>query len=330
MNPPDQGKSADHGNQDFTVAFDFFKRYGEPASSKEKDTIFSQGQSGGLLSSLKTNKIYFLVEGKVDIKTVSGNVIRLEAGGIFGEFSPHSSLNATAVASTRCELISITEKQLLPGIKEVPEFIFVLMDKIVKNLRDGKHVATQKFSSRPVKDVDDEPIVDDKPIVNKEIVLNAKMLNEIKQRLGDGAVIVVPENQVLFREGAAAMLMYVILDGQVMTKMGGILADKAIRKSGPGDIIGEIALIDQSPRTATVVAETRCTLLSMNRQSLLELVRTLPDFGLSLLRVLASRLTLQRTAGDYAYVSDSAGFTLKEEEDDSAANVPLSMDIPYP
>jgi CRP-like cAMP-binding protein len=88
------------------------------------------------------------------------------------------------------------------------------------------------------------------------------------------------------------MLMYVILDGYITTSVG----DKIVGRSGPGAVIGEIALVDQKPRTASVTAETSCSLLAINRQTLLELVQNLPAFGIALLRILASRLCLGHTA----------------------------------
>jgi CRP-like cAMP-binding protein len=51
-----------------------------------------------------------------------------------------------------------------------------------------------------------------------------------------------------------------------------------------------MALVDQSPRSASAAAENDCALLGMNRNDLLALVKTSPAFGMSLLKAIADRL----------------------------------------
>jgi len=65
-----------------------------------------------------------------------------------------------------------------------------------------------------------------------------------------------------------------------------------IERLGPGGVFGELALIEQAPRLASVVAETDCQLLPINRNAFLLLVKTSPDFAESLLGALAERLRL--------------------------------------
>jgi CRP-like cAMP-binding protein len=54
-------------------------------------------------------------------------------------------------------------------------------------------------------------------------------------------------------------------------------------------VFGEMALVDQSARAATAVAETDCALLAINRATFLQLVKTSPAFGAALLSGLAAR-----------------------------------------
>jgi CRP-like cAMP-binding protein len=62
-----------------------------------------------------------------------------------------------------------------------------------------------------------------------------------------------------------------------------------VGRAGPGGVFGEMALVDQSVRAATAVAETDCALLAINRAAFLQLVKTSPAFGSSLLAGLAAR-----------------------------------------
>ena len=59
---------------------------------------------------------------------------------------------------------------------------------------------------------------------------------------------------------------------------------------GPGGVFGVMALIDQSTRAASAIAETDCVLLPVNRNDLLDVVKEKPDIAISLLRAVTDRL----------------------------------------
>jgi CRP-like cAMP-binding protein len=80
--------------------------------------------------------------------------------------------------------------------------------------------------------------------------------------------------------------MYVVLSGRVAIS----IKNKLVEWVGPGGVFGEMALVDQSPRAATAVAETDCDLIAINRGDFLTMVKTKPDFAVSLLKAAADRL----------------------------------------
>src|SRR5204863_9349761 len=84
---------------------------------------------------------------------------------------------------------------------------------------------------------------------------------------------------MIMEEGAGGAFMYVGLEGKVASTIEGGLVGRA----GPGGVFGEMALVDQSTRAATAVAETDAKLLAINRVAFLHLVKTSPAFGASLL-----------------------------------------------
>jgi CRP/FNR family transcriptional regulator, cyclic AMP receptor protein len=90
----------------------------------------------------------------------------------------------------------------------------------------------------------------------------------------------------LFREGDNGDKMYVLLEGQVEILLGDLLLETA----GPGSLIGEMALIDDSPRTATVVAKTSCRLAEIDRRRFHFLVQQTPHFATHVMKTLADRL----------------------------------------
>ena len=68
--------------------------------------------------------------------------------------------------------------------------------------------------------------------------------------------------------------------------MGG----KSIEVAGRGAIIGEMALIDSSARSATVIAKDYCVLALVNQDQFLSLMEKIPCFALSVMKTLVTRL----------------------------------------
>jgi len=119
------------------------------------------------------------------------------------------------------------------------------------------------------------------------------------------------EDALVLEEGATGPRMMVILDGQVEVLRrdnGGV--QRAIARLGPGDVLGEMSLLLELPRTATVRALSDLKVFAMDRQAFLEMVElsdpSVLKLGLELSRVLAKRLTL---------LNDKVLELLRESED---------------
>jgi CRP-like cAMP-binding protein len=96
----------------------------------------------------------------------------------------------------------------------------------------------------------------------------------------------VREGTVLTHEGYREGFFFVIESGRVRIERGG----KTINVLGPGDFLGEIALLDGGPRTATATAETECRLLSMTYQMFHELLDAAPEIRAAILEAVGQRL----------------------------------------
>jgi len=92
--------------------------------------------------------------------------------------------------------------------------------------------------------------------------------------------------EVIFQEYDMGSEMYVILEGEVELQIG----DHVVETLGPGEPFGEMALIDQSPRTGTAVAKTACKLAVIPEKRFLFMVQTTPHFALQIMKVMADRL----------------------------------------
>jgi CRP/FNR family cyclic AMP-dependent transcriptional regulator len=91
---------------------------------------------------------------------------------------------------------------------------------------------------------------------------------------------------VIFREGDEARELFVIKSGQVRIQIG----NRTVTELGADSIFGEMALIDNEPRSATAVAMTDVELVAVSEKQFLFLVSQTPYFALKVMRVLAQRL----------------------------------------
>ena len=92
--------------------------------------------------------------------------------------------------------------------------------------------------------------------------------------------------QPLFQVGDTADRMYVLMSGEAEVQVRG----RVVEKATVGAILGEMSLIDRSPRSATVMARTDCSLLPIDERSFAFLVQRAPNFALHVMRVMADRL----------------------------------------
>ena len=91
---------------------------------------------------------------------------------------------------------------------------------------------------------------------------------------------------VLTHEGSREGFFFIIMSGTVRIERGGTV----INMLGPGDFLGEIALLDAGPRTATATAETPCRLLSMTYHMFHELLDASPEIRAAILESVGQRL----------------------------------------
>jgi CRP/FNR family transcriptional regulator, cyclic AMP receptor protein len=90
----------------------------------------------------------------------------------------------------------------------------------------------------------------------------------------------------LFRQGDKGEKVYVVLEGEMEI----VLDDFVLETAGRGALIGEMALIDDSPRTASAVAKTSCRLAEIDRRRFHFLVQQTPHFATHVMKTLADRL----------------------------------------
>lgn len=92
------------------------------------------------------------------------------------------------------------------------------------------------------------------------------------------------EGEAIMRAGEAGDAMVLVVEGTATIERGGRTVPVA-----PGELVGEIAVLDGGPRTATVTAETSVRALEIGRDDLMRMLEADPKAATALIAVLASR-----------------------------------------
>jgi len=97
----------------------------------------------------------------------------------------------------------------------------------------------------------------------------------------------------VFLEDDAGDVLYVVRSGQVDV----ITFGKVLESVGPGGILGEMALIDDGPRSAAALASEATEVAAIDKDTFHALVREEPEFALAIMRILTQRIR-RMGAGD--------------------------------
>ncbi len=96
----------------------------------------------------------------------------------------------------------------------------------------------------------------------------------------------LPEGRQLTKEGGRGREFFVLLEGNADVKR----KRRKVKTLGPGDFLGEIALVTKTPRTATVTTTTPVRVLVVTEQNFRRLLERSPDVQIKVLEALAERV----------------------------------------
>ena len=275
---PATPKAATSQFYDRAIAAKIFQACGRAEKFAAGATIFAQDQkssSGGLFSRGSESRMYFIAAGQVTILAGGRPIDSLGEGEIFGEGAviTEQPRSATAVAKTECAAYSMNAGELGAAISRMPEFAVMLMSVMYDRIR----FVTARLAARrvPIAARDGEPPV-----------FAPQLLASLEAALPRSAVTRYRQQAVIMREGQSGACMYVVKEGKVAIGV----QNRLVALVNPGGTFGEMALVDQSPRSATAISETECELLSVDRASLMAAIKTQPAFAFAMLRDGADRL----------------------------------------
>ena len=110
--------------------------------------------------------------------------------------------------------------------------------------------------------------------------------NELRSVASLGTPVSFKPGRVITEEGSVGREAILITSGSARCLVGG----KKVAVLGPGDLFGEISLLDQAPRSATVIADTDMEAIVFLAPEFLRLVQASPKIALKLLTEMAARL----------------------------------------
>jgi signal transduction histidine kinase len=134
--------------------------------------------------------------------------------------------------------------------------------------------------------------------------LDRKVLDQvmIEHRFAAGEIVV--------REGQHGDIAYLIWSGRVAVVQGDFYNPASVNYRGPGEVVGEMSLIDNKPRSASIVALDDVRLLGIHRNDFFELLQIDPNFSTNMMEILSNRL---RAAEELSRVNTAIGRELSAE-----------------
>ena len=110
--------------------------------------------------------------------------------------------------------------------------------------------------------------------------------------------VVYGPGEVLCKQGDIGDSAFIILDGEADVVVDTDDGPKTVAHVGTNDIVGEIAILCDVPRTASVVANSEVHALTITKDQFLKMMTEFPEMAIEIMRVLATRL--ERTTHDLA------------------------------
>lgn len=253
---------------DPAVARQCFESLGKEERVAQGQFFFKEGET--------SDRMYFLLEGEASLVRGKKAIDVVKTGEIFGEIAAitHQPRSASAIARSACRALTLDAKQFQRAIVRTPEFALMLMSIMINRLR---LTVAMLGMTRSLPDAAHRP---------ETHLFDKDLLDQLAQALPERPPQSSPAGKVIMTEGEGGVFMYVVLRGRVSVSVQGT----TVERIGAGGVFGEMALVDQSQRAATAVADTPCSLLAINRNDFLSLVKSNAEFAVSLLKGLSDRL----------------------------------------
>ena len=261
---------------DKSAAAQVFRQHGREERFAAGEVLFEEADKasrGGMFRA--GSRMYYLAEGEVALAMGGRSLDIVKPGEVFGEMAVISGQprSATATARTAGSAHSMDAAELQAAIGREPAFALMLASVMYDRLRFlGARLATRGPRA---------------PAAPREATtFDPALVGQLAEAMPATSITRYAPEAVIMREGQSGTFMYVVRRGRV----GIFTATQALEVVQAGGTFGEMAIVDQSPRTANAKALEDTELLALDRASLLALVGRHPAVGIAVLRSIADRL----------------------------------------
>ena len=268
---------------DVKIATQLFQKSGRKEHFAAGETLFLENEKSGkqgLFGKRIVHRMYLITAGEVALFTHERPLDTIKANDIFGEMAvisdsvAGSTRSAMAKVKTECTALSLDAEELQAALAHTPEFALMLMSVMFERLRFlGARLALRDVAKSNVSS-------------RSEPTFDTATLATLQGKLEHATVVRFSEGSIIMEAGQPGTTMYIVLEGRVTIAIN----NKIVEKLVAGGEFGEMALVDHSPRTASAIARTDCALLSLNRQTLIQLVKSDPGVGMAMMRCVANRM----------------------------------------
>ena len=122
--------------------------------------------------------------------------------------------------------------------------------------------------------------------LSKVALFSACSKKELEKVARAADEVTMTAGTIIIEQGQTGREAFVIVDGEVTVKRN----NRKVATLAPGSIVGEMSLLDDGPRTATVECDTKCTLLVIDQRRFRGVVEEIPSITHKVLGSLASRI----------------------------------------
>ena len=258
------------------VAAQIFKSAGKEENFTAGQRVFEEddkSSKGGLFKS--ASRMYYLAHGEVGLTIGPKALDTVKSGEVFGEMAVISGRprSASATAKADCIAYSMDATELQRALAKSPEFALMLASVMYDRLR---FIAAQlALKPRPAG-----------ATAREATVFEPALVQQLEAALPRTAIVRYRQEQIIMKEGQAGTFMYLVKSGRVAIAVG----TNVVEVVGPGGTFGEMAVVDQSPRTARAGTLEETELLQIDRAALMAVVKQQPAIAMALLRGIADRL----------------------------------------
>lgn len=254
-----------------------FRNWDETLEVAADSLIYAERESADCL--------FVVLDGNVALTVHQQPLCEEGAGGVFGELAMLGSKrrDGTARAQEVVRLAKVDADSFRELLSRSTDFSLVVMRALAGRLRAaGRLISDAPHPARARRAAPKQV----QPMDLLELFTDTTDLEAY------------PVGSVIIRQGTRGEKMFVVVEGEVGVSLKG----RELAIARPGEIVGEMALLNAVPRSATVTALTDCKLATIDQASFEVLLRTVPHFAGFVMNLMANRL---RSA--YAMIASSPG-----------------------